>query len=210
MGRPKAVIDLGGMPMIRHTLARFERIPDITCAVVVGPAGFLSEMRDTLVGLRWPGCEIRVVAGGSTRQESVRCGLEALAGNPEIVCVHDAARPLVSRATIERVLRSARETGAATAASRPHDSVREDVEGGSSRALDRSKLWLVETPQAFEAALLRRAHEHARATGLQATDDASLVEACAGVVVTIVPGEGWNPKITQPDDLRIVRQMLAV
>ena len=72
------------------------------------------------------------------------------------------------------------------------------------------RLWLVETPQAFDGALLRRAHEHARATGLQATDDASVVEACTGVVVTIVAGDGWNPKITQPDDLRIVRQMLAV
>jgi len=208
MGRPKAIIDVGGVPMIRRTVSRFERIEEITCAVVVAPPGFLPEIREALLGLRWPGCNVSVVAGGSTRQESVRCGLAALGSEFDLVCVHDAARPLVAQATIRAVLAAARESGAATAASRPNDSVREDLPSGGTRPLDRSRLWLVETPQAFSATLLRNAHEHARALGQAATDDATLVEASGGVTVAIVETEAWNPKITRPADLRIVRQML--
>ena len=207
MGRPKAVIDLGGVPMVRRTLSRFDRVEEITSAVIVAPAGFLSEVREALVGVRWPNCQMTVVAGGATRQESVWCGLSSLGPDCDLVCVHDAARPLVTHTTVRAVIAAARENGAAVAASRPNDSVREDIPGGSTRSLDRSRLWLVETPQAFATDVLRRAHERARAIGAVATDDATLVETCAGASVTIVESDAWNPKITRPTDLRIVRQL---
>jgi 2-C-methyl-D-erythritol 4-phosphate cytidylyltransferase len=193
--------------MVRRTLSRFDRIEEITRAVVVAPAGFVSEIRDALVRVRWPTCEMTVVAGGATRQESVWCGLSSLGPEYDLVCVHDAARPLVTHTTVRAVLAAAREGGAAVAASRPNDSVREDVPGGT-RPLDRSHLWLVETPQAFAADLLRRAHERARAVGAIATDDATLAETYASATVRIVESDAWNPKITRPTDLRIVRQLL--
>lgn len=208
LGKPKAIIDVAGIPMVRRTLSRFERVPEIVSAVVVAPPGFVADVRNALLGLRWEGCEVSVVAGGATRQESVRCGLAALGPKIDLVCVHDAARPLVTHTTIGAVLDAARQCGAATAASRPNDSVREDVVGGATKPLDRTRLWLVETPQAFAMDLLRNAHERARAVGHSATDDATLVEAFGGAIVKIVESDGWNPKITRPADLRIVRQML--
>jgi 2-C-methyl-D-erythritol 4-phosphate cytidylyltransferase len=208
LGKPKAIIDLAGIPMVRRTLSRFERVAEIVAAVVVAPPGFVTDVSDALLGVRWEGCEVRVVAGGSTRQESVRCGLASLGPDVDLVCVHDAARPLVTHTTISAVIDAARHCGAASAASRPNDSVREDVEGGGTRPLDRSRLWLVETPQAFVVEMLRNAHERARAVGYTASDDATLVEAFGGTSVRIVESDGWNPKITRPADLRIVRQML--
>ena len=208
MGRPKALIDVGGLALVRRTLMRFVRVSEIVEALVVAPGGFIPDIQQALVGLDWPGCEVRVIAGGDSRQESVRLGIEALLSPVETVCIHDAARPLVSQATIQAVLAAARAMGAAIAASRPADSVREDTADGKTRPLDRSRLWLVETPQAFATDLLRRAHDRARATGVVATDDASLVESCCGQAVRIVESEGLNVKVTRADDLKLVRRIL--
>lgn len=209
LGRPKALVDVGGTALVRRTIERFARIDGIDEAVVVAPAGVIPELQEALTGLDWPGCEIRVVAGGRTRQDSVRAGLSAIDGRPELVCVHDAARPMIARATIEAVLQAAHEHGAATAAARPVDSVREDVEGGGTRPLDRARLWLVQTPQAFAFELLCKAHEHARATRLAATDDASLVEQCTDRPVAIVESEGANFKVTTAEDLKMLRLALS-
>jgi 2-C-methyl-D-erythritol 4-phosphate cytidylyltransferase len=193
---------------VRQTLTRFLRIDGISQAIVVAPSGYIAEVRQALTGLVWPGCELRIVAGAATRQASVRCGVEALEGEPRLVCVHDAARPLVSRATIEAVLDAAGTGGAATAAARPADSVREDLDDGRSRAVDRARFWLVETPQAFDYRLLARAHEHARATRVEASDDAALVEQCTGHAVAIVQSDGGNVKVTTAEDLKLVRLLL--
>jgi 2-C-methyl-D-erythritol 4-phosphate cytidylyltransferase len=207
LGRPKAVVELAGVPIVRLTLSRFADVVDIVETVVVAPPGFVREVQHALLGLEWPRCEVRVVAGGATRQESVRCGLESVQSAPEIVCVHDAARPFVARSTVEAVLRAALTHGAATAASRPRDSVRQDVDG-ATRALDRSKIWLVETPQAFSFSLIRDAHERARATGLRSTDDAVIAESCGNATVLVVESDGVNLKITHPEDLQIASRLL--
>ena len=94
------------------------------------------------------------------------------------------------------------------AAQRATDSVRQETEDGATRALERSTVWLVETPQAFDCGLLRRAHDHAKATGVKATDDASLVEACTGHAIAIVETEGRNLKVTTADDLKLVRLII--
>jgi 2-C-methyl-D-erythritol 4-phosphate cytidylyltransferase len=209
LGRPKAITELAGIPMIRRTLSKFTGVEDIVEAVIVAPPGFLREIQSAVVGLEWRHCDVRVVAGGQTRQDSVRAGLESLQSGPDTVCIHDAARPLVSSNTIEAVLAAARTHGAATAASRPRDSVREDTEGGKTRPLDRSKIWLVETPQAFSYAMIRQAHERARATGVRSTDDAALAERCGGATVVVVESDGLNLKVTRPEDLELVRRVLS-
>ena len=117
-------------------------------------------------------------------------------------------RPLVGAATIDSVLGAAARTGAATAARRPSDSVREELDDGSTRATDRRRIWLVETPQVFSRSILTAAHEKARALGWTATDDAALVEM-AGQAVEVVETKGPNLKITTASDLELARLLLS-
>ncbi|MFP6600836.1 MAG: 2-C-methyl-D-erythritol 4-phosphate cytidylyltransferase [Deltaproteobacteria bacterium] len=204
---PKALVEVAGVPIVRHTLARFAKLTEIVEVVAVAPPGMVPEFQEALVGVQLEAEEVRVVAGADTRQASVRAGLESLVTEPELVCVHDAARPLVSVETICAVIEAAGGSGAASAAARPADSVREEAEDGSTRSLDRSRLWLVQTPQCFATDLLVQAHRHAKATGTDATDDAQLVEDC-GTPVSLVESTDGNLKITRPLDLKVLELLL--
>ncbi len=159
-----------------------------------------------------------VVTGGATRADSVRRGLAAVPGDAEVVVVHDAARPLASPSLFSAVLAAVTDGGAAGAVPGvpPSDTIKVvDQSGRVTSTLDRTTLVAVQTPQAFRAVLLRRAHEEelpsegppAAASG-PATDDAMLVEALGGTV-QVVPGEPGNLKITDPGDLEVAERMLA-
>ena len=140
---------------------------------------------------------VRCVPGGPRRRDSVAAGLAAV-GEADIVVVHDAARPLVSTALIESVIAAARVHGAATAAVPCVDTIKRVEDGLVVETLPRGALVAVQTPQAFSAPLLRRAH--AIAPELDASDDCLLVERL-GEPVAVVPGEIGNRKITHPEDL---------
>lgn len=143
--------------------------------------------------------EIRLVAGGDTRAASVRAGLAALGDDASHVLVHDAARPLVPPAVVERVV-GALAGGAAAVV--PVVPVTDTVRWRDGRAtVDRSLLVAVQTPQGFDVDVLRRAHDRAE-PGASATDDASLVDGL-GVTVVHVAGDPVNMKITGPHDLKI-------
>jgi 2-C-methyl-D-erythritol 4-phosphate cytidylyltransferase len=146
------------------------------------------------------------VAGGATRSESVRRGLAAVPADVTIVCVHDAVRPLATPALFTAVIDAVRAGADAAVPTVPvTDTIK--VVGPDGEVLstpDRATLVAVQTPQAFRADVLRRAH----AGGDESTDDAVLVERLGGRVVT-VPGEPWNRKITEPDDLEWTRRWLA-
>lgn len=204
---PKALADIAGRPMVCRALERFSTVEGVVEIVVLVPAAAREVFASALRGMIVAGVEPRVVVGGKTRQESVRLGVEALRSSAEIVCVHDAARPLVTTNTISAVVTAGRATGAATAAARPVDSVRQDAGGGATRAIDRSTLWLVQTPQAFGSALLRDAHRRAAAAGITATDDASLVEQVCGARVAVVPNDASNLKVTTAGDLACARAL---
>ena len=205
LGIPKALVPIAGVPMLRRTLARFARCESVAEIIVTAPAAYVAEFEVVLAeGAATSGdgpVAARVIAGGATRQHSVELGLRASASTAPLVCVHDAARPLVSITTITAVIEAASRSGAATAASRPADSVREETPQGGSRALDRARLWMIETPQVFTRALLEEAHRKARDARLDATDDATLVERLCGVDVAIVQSEGANIKVTSRSDL---------
>jgi 2-C-methyl-D-erythritol 4-phosphate cytidylyltransferase len=145
------------------------------------------------------------VAGGATRSESVRAGLAAVPASVPIVCVHDAARPLASAELFARVIAAVQGGAAGAVPAVPvTDTIK--VVDGSGRVIatpERSTLVAVQTPQAFNASALREAH----ANGDDSTDDAALVERDGGRVV-VVPGEAWNRKITEPDDLVWARSWL--
>ena len=146
------------------------------------------------------------VAGGATRSASVRAGLAAVPAHVEVVCVHDAARPLATPALFAAVVQAIRDGADAAVPAVPvADTIKVvDEAGAVIDTPDRSRLVAVQTPQAFRHATLRRAH----ADGAEGTDDAALVERIGGKVVT-VPGETWNRKITTPDDLEWARRWLA-
>ncbi len=141
-----------------------------------------------------------VVAGGSTRSASVRCGLAVLPDDCDVVVVHDAARPLASAELFEAVVVAVRAgADAAIPGVAVPDTIKRVADGRVSETIDRDDLVAVQTPQAFRIAALRTAH----ASGADATDDAALVEAAGGQVV-VVAGETTNLKITTQDDLAVV------
>ena len=147
-----------------------------------------------------------VVEGGATRSESVRRGLSAVPDDADVIIVHDAARPLASQALFRAVLNAVTMGGAdgAIPALAVSDTIKVvDATRTVTATLDRTALVAVQTPQAFEAALLRRAH----AGGTEATDDAALVEAL-GATVRVVPGDPRNLKITTPADLDTAEHLL--
>ena len=201
---PKALAPVRGVPLVRRALDRFATCADLVEVVVAVPCGHEARFAEALHEDRRRGPLPRLVVGGATRQESVAIALDAIEGSPALVCVHDAARPLVTPTTIEAVISAASASGAATAASRPTDSVREDVGDGTTRALDRRNLWLVETPQVFGTAILYEAHRLARDSGVSATDDATLVERLCARAVSVVASDGPNPKVTTRADLELV------
>jgi 2-C-methyl-D-erythritol 4-phosphate cytidylyltransferase len=206
-GIPKALVDVGGVPLLRRTLNRLAAAADFLETVVLAPPNEVERFRVVLEGTAASLGRIQVAAGGATRQASVARGVEAVGDAADLIAVHDAARPLVSAETVRAVLEAAAEHGAATAASRPSDSVREDRAGGVTAALDRSRLWLVETPQAFRRELLASAHRAAAARNAEYTDDASLVEA-SGAAIRIVETTGRNLKVTLPVDLRLAAELM--
>jgi 2-C-methyl-D-erythritol 4-phosphate cytidylyltransferase len=188
------------------TLLQFERHREVGALVVVAGADTLDRVRRLVhrAGLRKV---VAVVAGGAERQESVWSGLEAFPLSPEIVLVHDAARPLITGEVISRVIVSAARDGAAIAAVRVRDTVKvEEQPGFTLQTLDRSTLWAAQTPQGFRFPLLIRAHREARTEGFLGTDDASLVERL-GVRVRLVAGDNRNIKITTPEDLLLARAL---
>lgn len=147
-----------------------------------------------------------VVVGGATRSASVRAGLAAVPPEAEVVVVHDAARPLASVRLFERVVAAVRAGADAAVPSVPVTDTVKEVEpaSGTVRTVDRDRLVAVQTPQAFAAAALRRAH----ASEPEATDDAALVEQLGGTVV-LVDGEPHNLKVTHPHDLATARALFA-
>jgi len=191
-------------PLLAYTLDAFQACPTVGRIVLVVAAGAV-ERADALVQSQGFDKVRAVAPGGARRQDSVRAGLEAL-GQCDWVIVHDGARPLVTPDLIERGLAAARETGAACCALPVTDTVKEgDDAGRIVRTLDRSRLWLAQTPQVFRYDLLVEAHRKAQG---EATDDAALVEAL-GVRVRLYEGSPRNIKVTTAEDLALAQALLT-
>jgi len=208
---PKALVDVGGLSLLRRTLDRLSSAAEFAHTVVLAPPEAVEDFEAVVAGLERSLGRVWVLPGGATRQLSVAAGVAAVAAVGEevdVICVHDAARPLVAAATVRAVVEAAFADGAATAASRPSDSVRQDDAKGGSAALDRSRLWLVETPQAFRRHVIEAAHREAARSGAVYTDDASLVEAI-GQSIRIVESVGRNLKVTMEADLRLAAELLG-
>jgi 2-C-methyl-D-erythritol 4-phosphate cytidylyltransferase len=181
----KLFLEVAGQPVIAHTWAKFDSAPCVDEIVLVVRAGMESAFKEigSKMGAKKPH---RFAAGGPERQDSVWNGLQALASGSEVVAIHDGARPCVSAGLIEQCVRAARDFGAAVAAQRVSDTLKESDDGAAiSRTIDRSKLWSVQTPQAFQIGVIRKAIATARDRGLSLTDDTAACELI-GQPVTLV------------------------
>ncbi|HVK38186.1 MAG TPA: 2-C-methyl-D-erythritol 4-phosphate cytidylyltransferase [Candidatus Kapabacteria bacterium] len=208
---PKQYVELAGAPILAHTIAAFLALESCVDVVVAIDEAW----RDVATACAPDDPRVRFVGGGAERQHSIAAALaelrgdarhgdalhgDTLPGDASIVLVHDAARPCVGRALIERVVEAAATHGAAVPVVAVAETVKRiDANGMIVGTIPRSELRLAQTPQGFERALLERAYSNAEEHRIVATDDASLVEAL-GVGVAAVEGDADNLKITLPGD----------
>lgn len=199
---PKQFMMLGGLPVVAHTINTFsEALPGAEIVVVL-PEEHIPLWRN--LAARFDIAVHRCIAGGKERFHSVKNGLDALSKEVEYVAVHDGVRALATKKMILRVQLAAEETEAAIPVTEVVDSYRR-VDGSESYIVPRTELRIVQTPQTFSAALLRRAYEQPFSDKF--TDDASVVEAL-GAKITLVEGERRNIKLTTPEDMAIAERLL--
>jgi len=203
-GTPKQFRLLHGLPMLRRSVLAFAGHPDIAfIQVMIGP-GQDARATETLEGIE----RLPFVTGGATRQETVRRGLEALAAHkPDFVLIHDAARPFVSRALIDRLVAMLKSgSPAAIPLVAVADTLKREDSDGLWTTVPREGLFRAQTPQAFGFEAILKAHrEHAHEA---VTDDMALAEL-AGLTIANVPGEEINTKMTRPEDFELAERWLA-
>jgi 2-C-methyl-D-erythritol 4-phosphate cytidylyltransferase len=198
---------VAGKPMLLHSVQRFMARPDVGMVVVVLPQRYAGDPPPWLFQ-----CDVDrllVSIGGRTRGESVSNGLDDLPDEAEIVLVHDAARPLIGAATIDRVVAAVRGGTSAIAALPVVDTLKEvDEQNRIVRTVSRDRLWRAQTPQGFPRRVLVDAHRRARTERIDATDDAALLERL-GIEVQVVRGSERALKVTDAGDFARVDALFA-
>ena len=203
-GIDKVMAPLGGTPMVAHTAAAFQNCDAIAEIVIVTRPDLIRPISALCAGMD----KVRaVVAGGSSRQESVWLGLNALSEDIQLAAIHDGARPLVSNLVIDRTVRAANSYGAAAPAVPVKDTIKVVKGGLVEKTPERATLQAVQTPQVFDFDLLRGALKQAEEEKAAVTDDCSAVERL-GMKVKIVEGDERNLKVTTPMDLKIAEMLL--
>ena len=208
-GVPKALRDIGGVPMLVHAVKALSAAPGIDVVVVAAPADAVEQTRALLAQVATE-TDVEVVCGGDTRTESVARALIALPDDVDVVLVHDAARPLVPTELITNVVNAVRAGNRAVV---PGVAVVDTIkrvsdEGFVQETISRSVLRAIQTPQGFDRLLLQQAHAGVDPDSVTATDDAGLVEAM-GVDVLVIPGHDEAFKVTRPSDIVIAEAILA-
>jgi 2-C-methyl-D-erythritol 4-phosphate cytidylyltransferase len=199
---------VGDKPMLLHAVHAFQRRRDVALVVCVLPRSHAADPPPWLFQ-----CDLDrllVSTGGETRGESVWSGLEDLPDELSIAVIHDAARPLVTDATIDAVIAEARRGHGAVAALPVTDTLKEvDASGRITRTVEREGLWRAQTPQAFPLRVIEHAYVEARRAGVRATDDAALVERL-GLDVFVVRGSERAMKVTDEADFARVERLASL
>ena len=207
---PKQFLELDGEPIFIHTVRRIASCPLVTDIIVATRGAGIAKIEEAIRGEKFSQ-NVRVVKGGDTRQESVAAALREVPEDTEIVLVHDAVRPFVTTEQIARVIEEARRCEAAILGIPAMDTVKE-VKRASlpedvaliTGTMPRERVVLAQTPQAFATKLLKEAFARAEADGVNASDEAGLVERI-GHDVHVVLGSERNMKITKPADMELAR-----
>jgi len=203
--RPKALVPLGGNPLILTTLTRLRPIASDAPVVVVVPPGHEQAFHTALGPYSGP---VTIVHGGEERRDSVARGLAALDADTEIVVIHDAARPFPPVESVHAAIEAASAMGAATVALPVSDTILlEDGNGFLKDTPDRASVWACQTPQVFRVSVIREAYGKQVDGAASCTDDATLVRL-AGLPVKLVTGHALNFKITNPWDLMFAEYLL--
>ncbi|MFH1826285.1 MAG: 2-C-methyl-D-erythritol 4-phosphate cytidylyltransferase [bacterium] len=209
MGRPKQFLEIGGRPILEHTVAAFNSHPAINSIIlVVAPDDVPKAQKFKFAKLK------SIIPGGPERQDSVFNGIKALPEETELVVIHDGARPFVSAESIMLSVAGAKEFGAVVIGVPVKDTIKQitndklQMTNGCKtidRTLDRKGLWSAQTPQAFKKDVITTAYQEGIDEGL-VTDDAMLVEKL-GIPVKMIMGSYGNIKVTTPEDLFLARSM---
>ena len=206
MGTDKLMLTLGGIPVIVRTLKAVEAAPSVDEIILV-------TREDMMVPLSQLCQEFaltkvtKVIRGGKTRTESVRLGTLEASGDAQVIAIHDGARPLVTTEIIENAIAQALESGAAAPAVPVKDTIKVAQKGVVESTPDRASLFAVQTPQIFEASLIRAALQKALDDGAKLTDDCSAVERL-GMKVVLTEGNVRNLKLTTPEDILTAEALL--
>jgi 2-C-methyl-D-erythritol 4-phosphate cytidylyltransferase len=204
----KLFLEVGGRPLVAHTWQRFESSQALDEIVLVVRAGLEDAFHQIAKQYAFTK-PYRLAKGGAERQDSVWNGLQALSAAASVVVIQDGARPCTSEELILRTIAAAREVGAAVAAQRVTDTIKEsNGETFIARTVDRSRLWSVQTPQTFQVHVIRQALAAVREKGLHVTDDTAACEAI-GQPVKLVECLTANPKATSRSDLPFIEILLT-
>ena len=209
---PKPYLLLAGKPILAHTLGVFEKIKEIQEVTLVVHPEELDYCQEKVISPYGFKKVLRLVPGGKERQDSVYNALKALKNEDEleIVLVHDGVRPFFTGDRVRQLIQAARSHGGAILGLPAQDTLKTvTAEGEVRQTLERRDIWQIQTPQAFQAPLLRRAFVEAYSRNFYGTDEASLVEALHQPVV-VIPGSSLNLKITTPDDLDLAEAILPL
>ncbi len=208
---PKQFNELGGEPLFVWSLSMLANCPEIGKIILVVPKEWQNKAHDMLVRhLPESMSSVTIIAGGSSRQESVYLALEKLAienDPPLYVLVHDAARPFITADDLKRVITTLKKGFACTLGIPLFDSIKKVKDALVDQDLDRDALVLMQTPQASEFKLMLEAHRHAKQNQSVTTDDAAIINNF-GTHVTVLPGSTLNLKITDGADLLIARALI--
>ena len=206
---PKVFATLAGRPVLAWALQAYDACTGVDRTVVAVGAPHISRAQE-LVAAAGLGKPVAIIAGGRRRQDTVVAGLQSMADDsPDLVAIHDGARPLTDCATIAASIQLAEECGACVTATPVTDTIkRADSEGSVVDTPERQALWRAQTPQTFRYELIRSGYQRAQAEGWEVTDDAAVLERC-GICVHINPGPASNLKVTTRDDLLHAELVLA-
>ena len=206
-GIDKVLTTLGDLPVLVHTLRVFQECPDLDEIVVVTREDLMVEVSALCQDFAFTKVK-KVVKGGRERIHSVQAGLVEVRKDAELIAIHDGARPLLPPEVLEEVLKKAAQTGAAAPAVPITDTVKRAEDNLAVETVDRSALFAVQTPQVFQADLIRAAVNKALADGVVLTDDCAAVERL-GMKVSLTRGSRENLKLTTPFDLIVGEAVLS-
>jgi len=208
--RPKQYLLLQDKPVLCHTIMAFEKCPEVDEIVLVVPEKDILFCREDLLSGLHLDTPVHVIGGGKRRQDSVFNGIRSIDDRNGMVVIHDGVRPLIRPEMISRCIQKAKVSGACILAVPLQDTLKAvDREGLIQRTIQRERLWLAQTPQVFHYQLIRDAHEAAAKAGVEATDDAALLEGM-GLPVSILHSTGENLKITTKEDLVMAGAILSL
>jgi 2-C-methyl-D-erythritol 4-phosphate cytidylyltransferase len=205
-GEDKLFAPLRGVPLLEHTLRALEACPDIDEIVVAAAEENILAIGDIVKNAGLVKVT-KVIRGGDTRLDSVMAAMAELTPGCGLIAIHDGARPLASPKLMSQVIRAAAAQGAAAPAVTPKDTVKEAQGGIVSRTIPRDTLWFIQTPQVFDAALVKAALHRAKQLRLRITDDCSAVESM-GMTVRLTEGSYENIKVTTPEDLLVAEALM--